>query len=126
MPITYEIDHEHRIIMQVFRGVIRNDEFLKFSEQVFRLPEFNAGYSEFADFSDGNLKNISSETLQQSAALSKSMAPDRSPNARLGIYAPEDFNYGISRMFQLVNDAPDDLTRVFRDLDQALAWLREP
>ena len=64
--------------------------------------------------------NRSQEELQITVAA----IHERLPDARIALLAKGDFYYGISRMFGSFAQSFELETKIFRDLDEALAWCR--
>jgi hypothetical protein len=79
------------------------------------------------DFSRGSMRVMTSQDLR---AIATRAAPftDVRRGGRTAILCPRDVDFGLGRMFQAFVEilaAPFDLM-VFRDSDEARAWLMEP
>lgn len=47
-------------------------------------------------------------------------------DVRSAIVAPRPILFGMARMFQMLNDHPRIWIQVFRNMEDAMAWLEEP
>ena len=64
---------------------------------------------------------LSSDELMEMANVAKSRDL---PGSRGGLLAPRDLNFGMARMHQVFRESDDISVRVFRDEDEAVAWMR--
>lgn len=68
--------------------------------------------------------NVSTEELQQIAATGRAVEmPDKS---KVAILAPDDLSFGITRIYSVFRKDPRSEHQVFRDRDEAIAWLNTP
>ena len=87
-------------------------------------PDFVPGMDFVADFTLGTLADFSTEDMKRVAVHGRRIALDWGPH-RTALVAPADVAYGMSRMFQMLGTRPGLTLQVFRDLEEAEAWLRE-
>jgi hypothetical protein len=57
--------------------------------------------------------------------VAEQLGPHKHLVARCAVLATEDIHFGLSRMGAVYSEAAGVMSRVFRDRDEALAWLRE-
>ena len=76
------------------------------------------------DFSEADLSGITSAHMEQIIAVSKSKAHIR-PDGRTALVVQKDLSFGLSRMYETLADISQHPVayRVFRDKDEAVAWL---
>lgn len=119
MPVHFEFDPEHRILLVVAEGDVQDAEILTINdligEQVNRLHPF-AGIS---DLSSVTTFNVSSQAMR-TAALQPSPYPEETPRF---IVAPHDYLFGMARMYELVGNRTRANLRVVRRREEALAML---
>jgi len=115
-------DPERRILFIELGERPRDAELLALAERVLRNPGYPSPRRELIDLRRVEGTSVSAETLSRIAAAFG--AEDETPaQSRVAMVAPANLVYGLSRMYQSYRaDSPLPL-RVFRDYDEALAWL---
>ena len=81
---------------------------------------------ELWDFTSARFPTVSKEDLRDSAFLGRKYG-SKKRGGKNAIVAPEDLEYGLSRMFKMmaeIVELPFEV-RVFRSLDEATLWLFE-
>lgn len=126
MPLDYRIDHEHRVVFATATGTITIEDFLNQHRAVWGRSDL-AGFDAVYDL--GGLDDFilsSGERLRALADLASSLdVPGTAP--RLAIVAPQDFAYGLARMyatFRTMQPRGGKTVQVFRSMQAALDWLR--
>ena len=118
MPVSYVIDKENRLVICTGTGVVTPDEVMEFRRQIVRDPDFDPSFSQLGD--------LSGITIDLTADEVKVLA-ERSPfslTSRRAFVGKHPEAYGLARMFEIVRGLRGDLqVRVFRDREDALAWL---
>ncbi len=124
MPLRYEIDDAHRVVIMTGHGVLTDIEVFEYKQSVWSLPRVT-GYDELVDMTDVERVEVpSTERLRELARLSAAM--DVRIPSRLAIVADDPVTFGIARMYELFRRLDRRSTRslsVFRSLDEALLWL---
>lgn len=127
MPIDVRIDPELRIVFATPVGTLRTEELFDYQRDVWSRPEV-AGFNELVDM--GRVEKVAFKTPQKVkdlAGLSAGM--DGPAPSRLAIVAVQETHYGLGRMYQAYRELDTRSTRevrVFRKMEEALAWLAEP
>lgn len=77
------------------------------------------------DFSPGGRFDLNSSEIQQLADFGRRIRD--ADSWKVAIVAPEDLDYGLLRMYRAYRDQGSTEVRhhVFRECDEALAWLRQ-
>ena len=106
-------------------GVLTGAEIIAASAEHHRLEErarkLRYGFVDFSQVSE----------LRATAAEVQAIADEDRKTAALNadivvaVIAPLDHAFGVSRMWETLMDATGWTTRIFRDRDEALAWLRK-
>ena len=119
MANFYEIDKERRLITSTASGVITLPEIWAHQEKLDRDPDFDPSFAQLLDVTQVTKLKLSSEDVRR-VAESNTL----STNPRLAIVATSNLVYGMARMFQIFREMKgEEKTRVFRDRDEALAWV---
>jgi hypothetical protein len=119
MPVFYKIDKEHRLVMTMGSGVFGLAAMLAHQDQLLADPDFDPSYSQLLDFTHVTKVDIDAEDVRKLAARSVFW-----PCARRAILVNTDIEYGFARMFEMLREnAGEKGIRVFRNLDDALAWV---
>jgi hypothetical protein len=128
MPLDYRIDHDRQVVFATGRGTLTDQDVFGYQLEVWSRPDV-AGYDELVDMTDVEKVALpSGARLQQLAELSASM-DEPAARSRLAIVAPEDFAYGLGRMYEAHRGLSAGSTKqvaVFRSWGAALAWLGLP
>ena len=119
MPVFYKIDKEHRVVLTTASGVFDLAGALAHQDQLLGDPESNPGYSQLLDYSHITSVQIDADDVRKLAERNVFW-----PCARRGILVSNDVEYGFARMFEMLREnAGEKGIRVFRNLDDALAWI---
>jgi hypothetical protein len=119
MPYHFEFDSEHKILVLVADGVADDGEIMTVNEviapQVARLRP-SAGIS---DLSRVTKFDVSGDAMR-TAARQPSPYPDSIPRF---IVAPQEYVFGMARMYELVGYPTRSNLKVVRSMQEALAAL---
>lgn len=99
---------------------------MAFGRSLFARPNLPSPYRGLCDLRAVTRFEGSSEALRMLADLARSSSA-RAPGGRLAFVTGSLTIFGLSRMYELLSDAPDFETRVFEndEMDLALGWLAE-
>jgi hypothetical protein len=123
MPIHYQIDSEHGRLFIVAEGEIGQAERLTAIEAWLTDPDFRPGLHTLADFSDAT--NVPSlPELEEIAAFIRRYAK-RIGQVKIAIVTKRPVTFGVARQFGALAPGEFLTVRVFKDRDEALAWLAE-
>jgi hypothetical protein len=120
MPAHHRIDREQRIAFSTFEGTLSNAELLQHQQNVQKDADFDPSLDHVVDLRTASMEAITAITVNDLARATRF-----SKDARRAMLISSDEQYGLSRMFQMLLDPPQDV-RIFTDLDSALNWLRQP
>jgi len=125
MPIDVRIDAERRLVVASAHGEMTDEDVFGYQRSVWSRPEVQ-GFNEIVDMTA--VRHIAlphPDRVRDLAELSASMDPSHT-SSRMAIVAPDDFAYGLGRMFGLHRKNEELSTKqvgVFRTLEEAMAWL---
>lgn len=125
MPITYTIDHKHRLVLASGRGVLTEKDFFEYQRAVWSRADV-AGYNELIDMNAvERIVDPTSDQIKDLARLAASMdAPGTS--SKFAIVASQDLAYGLGRMYEIYRELNKGSTKevaVFRTREEAFVFL---
>jgi hypothetical protein len=129
VPITYEIDHQRKIVRARVVGTMTRDDPFQYQREVWSIPEIR-GYDQLIDATGMQAVDIpfpSADAMRDLAGLAASM-DDPSVKTKFAIVATSAFAYGLARMYATYRALEPRSTRavsVFRTVEEAMAWLEE-
>jgi hypothetical protein len=127
LPITYEIDHDRKLVHARITGTLTRDDAFQYQQHVWSLPEVR-GYNQLIDASEMGHVDIpfpSADAMRELSALAASM-DDPEARTRFAIVATSAFAYGLARMYATYRALDPRSTRVvsvFRSVEDATKWL---
>ncbi len=125
MPIEFHCDHGKRLVLAKAYGVLTDEEIFGYQREVWSREEV-VGYDEVIDMSEvEKIVAARSNRIKDLAALAASM-DSRSTRTKFAIVAPNDYAFGLGRMYEAhrtMNDRSTKEVGVFRTMEEALAWI---
>ncbi len=119
MPGFYKIDKDRRIVLSSASDVLRIEDILGHQERLLNDHDFDPSYSQLLDFSQCIRFDLTPDDVRLAAR--KSIF---SPHSRRALVVNNDVQYGLARMFEIHRDLAGEVgIRVFRTIDEALAWV---
>jgi hypothetical protein len=120
--VQYTIDKQRRLVVATAPEVMGFEDVLVHMREVAADPDFDPTYSHFVDFSA--VKTMRINGLQMSVLARHDIFDSR---AKRAAFAPQMWVYGLARMYALYRETfGGEHLRVFRDKDEAMAWLFAP
>jgi hypothetical protein len=124
MPIEYRIDHSRRLVLARGYGTLSDEDVFGYQRDAWGRPEV-AGYDELVDMT--GVQKIALPSGQRVLDLAQvSAAMDGAGSTKFAIIAPDDFAFGLGRMYQTYRSLEPGSTRevrVFRTRRDALGFL---
>lgn len=126
MPIEHRIDAGRKLVLATPRGTMTLDDILAYQRDVWSRPELR-GYAELVDMrAVEHIAEATAENVQQVTRIAAPSDPPSGPPARMAIVSTDDLAYGLGRMYGSLRDrvpGSNKHVQVFRDFDEALAWV---
>ena len=114
MPILINTRPELGVIYVVCTGVIRLDEIMQYESDVVADPQFDPGFAELLDLDFKQVSHVVNYEKNHARYVG---------TRKVAFVAPKDLEFGLTRMYEMMEeDSPMD-TRVFRDTKTACEWL---
>ena len=86
-------------------------------------PNFKPGLPSIWDLRETDVSAFSLDNIQSLIAINRKYQKERG-NAYIAIVAPDDLSFGLSRMYEMLDNAPHLRINVFRDLALAEKWIK--
>lgn len=122
MPISYTIGSD--IVVITGTGKITDQEILDAAQKFFSDPLVKSGVPTLTDLS-GSTDSVVTRKMILGVLAQRHAATSRRGAAKHAIFAPGDMEFGMSRVYGAMGESDESEVevRVFRDLDEAKAWL---
>ncbi len=123
MPVSYAIDPKYRLVTLTVVEDLDEAMIRVVERDLTTDPAYDRDYDHLLDVRGGRNLIGSSGVLREMAAK-----PIVNPGVRRAIVTGNLVAYGLARLFQATHDAQGlgDEIKVFRNMDEARAWLAQP
>lgn len=123
MPFRFEIDRERGIVYAVSEGVVNAEAVRDYLRRLESDPTYASNLNALIDVRSA-ITGFTAEDLRDIAELVR-RRPEGAESRRAVVVASDE-HYGLMRMFEAYTASGPTRYRVFRDPDEAVAWLEEP
>jgi hypothetical protein len=128
MPIEYTIDVARGLIHTRGWDYIGDKEYRAYIANLFADPAVRPGMKQLTDWRAVTQVDVSAETMRATAETVRAFVERQHhqpnfTNYRLAIVVAQTVVYGMARMYQILSEEHDPHIGVFRDIDEARAWL---
>jgi len=122
MPIEHAFDPERRILSVRMFGEVSDEDVLRYAEEITSNALEDPVHDELIDVTEVHAPIVSTATLRRVAEMFR--GSERQPESvKIAFVATSDAAYGIARMYQAFRSDSAATLRVFRDVEEARAWL---
>jgi len=118
-----QIDEEKNIAYIKLSGQLSRKIILDAFDLTVSDKRYKNGMGRLWDFRDADLSSLDSETVIEMAQYSTRFPPGIN-DVKVAFVASSDFEYGLSRMFQMSSRSKTPIS-VFRSMDEAEKWMME-
>ncbi len=125
MPITYQIDCQHKLVRTHAVGVLTDQDILGHKRKLAADPEFTAGMRELSDVRGVTDFQITPEGVRSMVSTDARHA-SKLQDYRLAIVASQEVVFGMARMYAILAERHVPNVSVFRDYLDAARWLGFP
>lgn len=120
-PAFYKIDTKRRIVLSTAAGVLTKSDLVEHQSRLAQDKDFKPQFAQLMDFLQVTKIALTADDVRELAK--KSVFSPHAPRAAL---VKDDVAFGLARLFQTHRELDGESgIRVFRKLDDALAWLLE-
>ena len=121
MTVSIEVEPKTGLAICTCSGIMRMGDSINGAKSLWRTPGWS-GKSAVWDFRKAQF-DMSPAEVKQVAQYILFRQPDIPP-LKMAFVAPNDFEFGMSRIFEVYRQDQKTEFRVFRDLEEALNWAR--
>lgn len=123
MPIKNQIDSEHNLIIRTVSGTLTTPEILNAFNDSLDDKDFVKDMHVIWDISNAEMHQVTVDAMNTIVEHIKTHLNNRGSKYKIAIIAPEDLNFGLSRMFATYgSDLPVSIG-IHRDINDAYRWL---
>ncbi len=122
MAISYQIDPGQGLVLTTVSGVLTDEELLEHKRTLIEDPGFQPGMRELSDVREVERLEVTAAGVRKMVALDEQNA-SRLGDYKLAIVAADDAAFGTARMYQMLTEANVQNIGVFREIEEAKAWL---
>ena len=123
MKIRFMVNEEHRFALATWAGSLSDADVLAAYERLYGDERWQPGFDEIVDLRHAELSRITAEGLRALDTLVRDKTGDYCESFKTAVVAPDDLEFGLARMYELLSEESPESVMVFRELDQALAWI---
>ena len=118
MPAEYELDLTRRLVRTKEWGVLTDEDLRDLYEQIRTDPAFKPTFRQLCDLREVTKITTTAESL-------RTLAQSRvfTPGSRRAFVVGRAVDFGLARMFQAYSEVEGQTVEVFREMDDAEAWL---
>ena len=129
MLVSHRLDHDKKIIITTFAPEevtleLFLDAFSKYQEELKYLPDYQS-YNELVDFRPITSINISASELKKFGNFTLA-ADNREQVTRLALLVDSKPAFTLAKVYETfrnLSPSSKKQVKVFRDMDEAMAWL---
>ncbi|MCK4775459.1 MAG: STAS/SEC14 domain-containing protein [Candidatus Krumholzibacteria bacterium] len=122
MSIKYEIEPRKGVILTTVSGTVTEEEVTKYLGEVFLHPKRGHPYREIFDLRDVTKFDVDMEGARRIVAFAKHYQAHWE-NGQVALVAPRDYEFGMARVIGAYADDMPFEFRVFRNMNDAKAWI---
>ena len=125
MHYEHDFETDRGFVMVRAWGTATAEGFEALDRELIEHPQWRAGRSVLFDLRELDMTELSSPGTRTSAAFVTSIS-EALGDGRWACVMGRDVDYGLARMFQALTDGTELEVMVFREIEEALAWLGSP
>lgn len=125
--IMHRIDFQAgNIVVFTWAGEFTLNEYYETMAELEASKAYHPDIDTIWDLREADTQHLSIEDVRSIAANSRKLASQRKKDWKVAIVANTDLTFGLARMYEAYANGINNRTKVFRDFEQAEAWVREP
>ncbi len=123
MPVSYTIDVQSSLVLTRASGTLTDDDVIQLKARLVRDPDFKPGMRELSDIRNIDHLDVTPAGVRAMVLQDKEDASQVASH-KLALVLSEDVAYGMARMYQTLTESNMENVGVFRDIEEARAWLQ--
>jgi len=125
MPIRTIIDNTIGLIRTTATGRVTGDDLVTYYKRLRSHPDFRSNLNEIFDLTDVTDANVDAADVRRLSGVTEEFTR-HGVTVKVAIIAPRDLEFGLSRMYEMLQDQSMNDVRVFRDRADAEGWIFAP
>jgi len=126
MPLHFSTEPSLTYFVTRFVGHVDDGQLFDYYGKVYSRPELNPMKDEFVDLSEADMAGVTTLGLEElSRRISTIFSNMGVESVKTAIYSPNDIPFALGRVYQAWTEISPELVAVFRDDEEAIAWLCE-
>jgi len=125
MPIRMIIDKTTGLIRTTASGRVTGEDLVAYYHRLRSHPDFRSNLSEIFDLTDVTAAEVGADDVRRLSSVTEEFT-HRGVTVKVAIVAPRDLEFGLSRMYEMLQSQSKNDVRVFRDRAEAEAWIFAP
>jgi hypothetical protein len=125
MPIRMIIDRAAGLIRTTATGHVSGDDLVIYYSRLRAHPDFRSNLNEIFDLSDVTDAAVDAEDVRRLSGVTEEFTR-HGVTVRVAIVAPRDLEFGLARMYEMLQSQSLNDVRVFRDRADAEGWIFAP
>lgn len=117
-------ENDGRGLLFIGEGVISGEQLIRQTEKTYASKSVCRLHYQIIDLRGVHRMDITAEQIKTLAELDREAA-DRRPGIKIAIVASHDLTFGLSRIYSAYAHSPNLEARIFREMDEARAWIDE-
>ncbi len=126
MPITFTVNPEQGYYISKYAGRLSDDDLIGPWKEFLAEGGWAPGLNELADISELDGDGITLDGIMRLANFVAAILKKKSKSViKVAVYSPDDLSFGLARTYEAVSDDSIQEVHVFREREEAEAWLTE-
>ncbi len=119
--VIYENDGEG--ILYIHRGILNGAWLVEKMKMHNRQIDFGKLRYQIVDLSRLDRLEMTTDQLKQVAEVDRDIASKKRPDFQLAIHLGSDTMEGVTRMWEIYVNMPENTAKIFYDMEEAREWL---
>ena len=125
MPIRMIIDRAAGLIRTTASGRVSGDDLVTYYHRLRAHPDFRSTLNEIFDLSEVTDAAVDAGDVRRLSEVTEEFTR-RGVTVRIAIVAPRDLEFGLARMYEMLQSQSLNDVRVFRTRADAESWIFAP
>ena len=127
MPIRMIIDKTSGLIRTTATGRVTGEELVAYYHRLRSHPDFRSNLNEIFDLTEVTAADVVAADVRRLSGVTEEFTR-RGVTVKVAIIAPRDLEFGLARMYEMLQNQSKNDVRVFRDRADAEGWIfaRDP
>ncbi len=122
MPIRMVIERDIGLIRTTASGRVTGLDLVEYYRRLRAHPDFRSNLNEIFDAAQVDAVDVTAEDVRTLSSITEEFTKRGLP-VRVAIVAPGDLEFGMSRMYEMLQVQSINVLKVFRDRKTAEDWL---